>query len=75
MTDSIGWHERYDDPDSSVARRLVVVQRRIAEVLDALAPLGEQRVLSLCAGTGRDLIEVLRRRPDGPEPRSRRMQV
>jgi hypothetical protein len=52
------WHEKYDDPASSLARRLRVVQARIREALDACPP-GRVRVVSLCAGQGRDLLEVL----------------
>ena len=56
------WHERYDEPDSQLARRLVVVQDRIARFLDT-APPGDIRVLSMCAGQGRDLLGVLERHP------------
>src|SRR5436305_2938117 len=56
------WHERYDEPDSQLARRLVVVQDRIARFLDA-APPGDIRVLSMCAGQGRDLLGVLEHHP------------
>jgi hypothetical protein len=58
VTDWVAWHEAYDDPSSSLARRLGVVRRRLGAVLDAAA--GERRqVLSLCAGDGRDVIRVL----------------
>ncbi|MEE6260739.1 class I SAM-dependent methyltransferase [Plantactinospora sonchi] len=52
------WHEYYADPDSTLARRLVVVQQRIREFLDE-APPGPLRVVSICAGQGRDLLGVL----------------
>jgi hypothetical protein len=58
VTDWMAWHEAYDDPSSSLARRLGVVRRRLGAVLDAAA--GERRqLLSLCAGDGRDVIPVL----------------
>lgn len=58
VKDWLEWHDAYDDPSSSLARRLGVVRRRLEEVLDARA--GEQRqLLSLCAGDGRDVIPVL----------------
>lgn len=60
------WHRAYDDPASPLSRRLRVVQREIEGALDSLPP-GPRRVLSLCAGDGRDLITVLarhRRRDD-----------
>lgn len=60
-----GWHAAYDDDGSGLALRLRTVQRRIGEWLDrAPAPAdGPLRVLSMCAGQGRDVIEALRRHP------------
>lgn len=52
------WHAAYDDPTSAQTRRLRLVQDQIRATLDA-APPGPIRVLSLCAGQGRDLLEVL----------------
>ncbi len=54
MADWVGWHARYDDPDSIQSLRLVVVRRRVGEALDALG--SAPRVLSLCAGDGHDLL-------------------
>lgn len=62
-TDWDDWHRPYEDPDSALSQRLRVVQRHIAEHLDATAPAAVT-VLSSCAGDGRDLLEVLGRRPD-----------
>lgn len=56
MTDWRAWHRHYDDPASSLARRLVVVQRHLTALVDRRAP---RRILSLCAGDGRDIIRVL----------------
>ncbi len=58
MTDWVSWHRGYDDLESSLARRLVAVQRGIAEAFDCVAA-GPIRVLSLCAGDGRDLVPVV----------------
>ena len=33
MTDWVQWHTRYDHPGSSLARRLIVVRRRLEEAL------------------------------------------
>ena len=55
------WHESYADADSSLSRRLMVVRGRIGEVLDATE--GPIRVLSLCAGDGRDILSELAARP------------
>jgi hypothetical protein len=58
----LSWHDQYDDPDSPLAWRLGVVRRLINGHLDRSD--GPQRVLSLCAGDGRDIIGVLQTRPD-----------
>jgi len=58
VTDWGRWHEAYDDPDSVLSRRLGVVRTRIRVALAALGP-GDRRILSLCAGDGRDLLPVL----------------
>jgi predicted acetyltransferase/ADP-ribose pyrophosphatase YjhB (NUDIX family) len=62
-TDWVDWHTPYADPDSSLSRRLALVRGHIARVLDQTAP-HPLRVLSLCAGDGRDLVGVLAERPD-----------
>jgi Methyltransferase domain len=56
--DWIEWHRNYDDPDSRQSWRLRTVRRRIGQALDAM-PGGDIRVVSLCAGDGRDLLGVL----------------
>ncbi len=67
-----GWHAAYDDPDSGLALRLRTVQRRIGEWLERqpAATDGRLRVLSVCAGQGRDVIEVLREHPRRHEVRA-----
>ena len=60
--DWLAWHEPYDDPSSSLSHRLAAVQMHIARAIDACAP-GPIRLLSMCAGQGRDLLGVL---PDHP---------
>ena len=60
--DWIAWHEEYDEPESALARRLLVVQAHIRQALELIgahtAPEAT-RVISLCAGEGRDLLPVL----------------
>lgn len=56
------WHHQYDDPDSPLTKRLAVVQRLIGLSLDE-AKAGPLRVISICAGEGRDILGVLRTHP------------
>lgn len=58
MKDWLAWHEAYDDPASSLARRLEVVRRQFAQALDEVAATNPV-LLSLCAGDGRDVISTL----------------
>lgn len=57
------WHAAYDDPSSGLTRRLALVQEQVGAFLDATAPR-PVRVVSLCAGDGRDLLGVLEGRDD-----------
>ena len=68
------WHDAYDDPGSSLARRLAAVQARIAAALDA-APPGPLRAVSMCAGQGRDLIPVLAGHPRGRDVTARLVEL
>lgn len=63
LRDYVAWHLAYDDPDSSLSKRLRRVQAEVDRFLDETAPW-PVRVLSICAGDGRDVIEVLARRDD-----------
>ena len=56
------WHAPYDDPDSSLSRRLRAVQTLVATAIDA-SPPGPVGLISMCAGQGRDVIGVLRDHP------------
>jgi hypothetical protein len=49
------WHDEYDDPRSRLSWRLGVVQDRLREALAAM-PVGPVKVISLCAGQGRDVM-------------------
>jgi hypothetical protein len=68
------WHHAYDQPDSPLARRLVTVQGCIAAVLDA-APPGPIRVVSMCAGEGRDLLGVLEHHPRRADVQGRLVEL
>ena len=64
LRDYAAWHDEYDRPGSPLHLRLLVVQDLIASALDELPP-GPVRVISMCAGQGRDLIGVARRHRRG----------
>ncbi len=59
--DWVEWHRAYDDPQSRLSRRLGVVQRELRRAIDARD--GPLRVISMCAGEGRDVIPVLASHP------------
>ena len=62
LRDYDDWHRHYDDPDSALSWRLHRVQAALHTALDRSS--GPCRVLSSCAGDGRDVIGVLRERSD-----------
>jgi len=66
MRDYLAWHDDYDRPGSPLHLRLLVVQDLIAAALDESAP-GPVRVVSMCAGQGRDLLTVARRHRRGED--------
>lgn len=56
------WHDDYADPDSVLSRRLAAVVGRLREAIDA-APPGPVRLVSACAGEGRDVVGALAGHP------------
>ena len=70
-TDWVDWHRAYDDPGSDLSRRRRSVQAATRDWI-ARAPAGPLRIVSACAGDGRDLLEVLAEQPD-PERFSARL--
>jgi Putative methyltransferase len=68
------WHDDYDVPGSSLARRLEAVQACVREALGH-APPGPLRAVSMCAGQGRDLIGVLASHPRGREVTARLVEL
>ncbi|HEY6538660.1 MAG TPA: class I SAM-dependent methyltransferase family protein [Candidatus Dormibacteraeota bacterium] len=65
----LAWHQGYDG-DTPLAKRLRVVQDLIGDALDAARP-GVVRVISICAGDGRDLLGVLAAHPRGDDVKAR----
>lgn len=59
--DRQAWHEGDEDPASSLPRHLETVRRLLARVLreQGDGPDGPVRLLSLCAGDGRDTLPGL----------------
>jgi hypothetical protein len=51
------WHRQYDDPTSSLSRRLQVVRDQLTTLLTEHPQI--RRLVSLCAGDGRDVLPVL----------------
>ncbi|GAA3204986.1 class I SAM-dependent methyltransferase [Dactylosporangium siamense] len=59
--DWVHWHQEYDTPGSSLDRRLEVVRRELRKALGTspAEPDGTRRVISICAGEGRDVLPVI----------------
>jgi hypothetical protein len=65
-TDWVSWHAEYEDPTSRLSQRVAEVRKQLSAALDR-APVGPIRIISACAGEGRDVIPVVsthRRRDD-----------
>jgi hypothetical protein len=70
--DWLHWHQHYNSPDSSLSQRLGIVQNNLRRAL-TVAPCGAdgvQRLLSICAGEGRDVLPVLAEEGRGPQVRA-----
>ena len=58
----VRWHVAYEDPASNLSLRLLAVQGMVRRTLDE-ARAGPIRIVSLCAGQGRDVIDVVAEHP------------
>lgn len=65
-TDWVAWHHDYADRSSALSQRLDAVTLRAREALTALPP-GPIRLISACAGQGRDVIAALEGHPRAPD--------
>lgn len=74
LTDWDQWHRPYDDPDSSLSRRLRVIQELVDEWLTRTAPM-QLNIVSVCAGDGRDLLQVLLSRDDADRVRATLLEL
>lgn len=68
-TDWSHWHDAYAQVESSMGNRLATVRDQIEQHLDATAP-APVRVVSACAGDGRDLLGVMAQRGDAARVRA-----
>jgi hypothetical protein len=74
MRDYVAWHDDYDTPGSRLHLRLLVVQDLIARALDEMEP-GPRRLISMCAGQGRDVITVASRHRRGRDLTGRLVEL
>ena len=67
----VRWHAPYEDPSSGLSQRLAAVQSMVRAALDEIpGPAthpGPIRMVSLCAGQGRDVIDIVATHPRGAE--------
>jgi hypothetical protein len=65
----VRWHESYEDPASPLSVRLRIVQSMVWDFLDGVPDdhPGPIRIVSICAGQGRDVIDVVSSHPRGGE--------
>jgi hypothetical protein len=72
--DWVEWHRDYDDPGSLLSRRGELVQGHLHAELER-APAGDVRLISLCAGQGRDVIGALTGHPRRGDVRARLVEL
>jgi hypothetical protein len=70
----VRWHQAYENPDSALTARLLAVQADFRAVLDQ-HPKGAIRVVSMCAGQGRDVIDVVAVHPRRADVRARLVEL
>jgi hypothetical protein len=71
--DWVAWHRAYDDPASSLSRRLRAVQEQLRRAIESRP--GPLRIISMCAGEGRDVVEVLTGHPRRDEISTRLVEL
>ncbi len=63
VKDWLAWHEAYADPGSAISQRLPLVQAHVGRALEERRGR-DARVVSLCSGSGADLLPVLAAHPE-----------
>jgi hypothetical protein len=59
VADWVQWHQPYDDPTSSLSLRLRLVQAHLRDAIGCVPAGRGVRIVSACAGQGRDVIGVV----------------
>lgn len=73
-TDWLEWHRSYQEPDSALRRRLAAVQAHLRNALPEELD-GPFQIVSLCAGQGLDVLEVLAAYPHAQRVRARLVEL
>jgi hypothetical protein len=68
------WHLQYDEPGSPLRLRTEVVHHHIRAFLDSCRP-GPVRIVSICAGQGRELLPVVAAHPRREDVRARLIEL
>jgi hypothetical protein len=71
----VQWHSIYEIEGSPLQLRVAIVQRYIRAALDAGSAAAPFRILSLCAGQGRDVVGALAGHPRRAAVRARLVEL
>jgi hypothetical protein len=71
----VRWHRSYDVDGSPLRLRLAIVQQFLRDAIEASPPGKTVQVLSLCAGRGTDVIDVLADHPRARDVRARLVEL
>jgi hypothetical protein len=71
----VQWHRIYDIENSPLQVRVAIVQKHIRAALDAWPSEAPFRILSLCAGQGRDVVGALVDHPRRAAVRARLVEL
>jgi hypothetical protein len=69
------WHREYDELGSRLALRTELVHRNIRNFLDTRDPGSTVRIISPCAGQGRELLPVIAAHPRRADVRARLVEL
>jgi hypothetical protein len=69
------WHEEYDETGSPLELRTRIVHRHVRFFLDAREAGTPIRIVSICAGQGRELLPVLSSHPRRTDVRARLVEI